>query len=90
MVVLMVRHPGVFTHYLWLLAESLGMPGIVGPLIGWGIVIVPLAFLLSWMLLSVRGLRFAGRLLGGAGRGCRQLAVRLAVPNRPSQGARDG
>jgi hypothetical protein len=81
--VLMVLHPGVFTQYLWLLAESLGIPGIIGPLIGWGIVIVPLAFLLSWMLLSVRVLRVAGRLLAGAGRGCRQLAVRLAVPDRP-------
>ncbi|HEX5078050.1 MAG TPA: hypothetical protein VFV80_02790 [Geminicoccaceae bacterium] len=79
---LMVLHPGVFSQYLWVLAESLGMPGIVGPLIGWGIVIVPLAFLLSWMLLSVRLLRFAGRLLGGAAHGCRQLAVRLAVPDR--------
>jgi hypothetical protein len=82
LVVLMVLHPGVFTHYLWLLAESLGIPGIIGPLIGWGIVIVPLAFLLSWMLLSVRLLRFAGWLLAGAARGCRQLAVRLAVPDR--------
>jgi hypothetical protein len=78
LVVLMVLHPGVFTHYLWLLAESLGMPGIVGPLIGWGIVIVPLAFLLSWMLLSVRLLRFAGWLLAGAARGCRHLAERAA------------
>jgi hypothetical protein len=82
LVVLMVLHPGVFTHYLWLFASSLGIPGIIGPLIGWGIVIVPLAFLLSWMLLSVRLLRFAGRLLAGAGHGCRQLAVRLAVPDR--------
>jgi hypothetical protein len=82
LVVLMVLHPGVFTHYLWLLAESLGIPGIIGPLIGWGIVIVPLAFLLSWMLPSVRLLRFAGWLLAGAARGCRQLAVRLAVPDR--------
>ena len=82
LVVLMVLHPGVFTHQLWLLAESLGIPGIIGPLIGWGIVIVPLAFLLSWMLLSVRLLRLAGWLLAGAARGCRQLAVRLAVPDR--------
>jgi hypothetical protein len=82
LVALMVLHPGVFTHYLWLLASSLGIPGIIGPLIGWGIVIVPLAFLLSWMLLSVRLLRFAGRLLAGAGHGCRQLAIRLAVPDR--------
>ncbi len=80
--VLMVLHPGVFTHQLWLLAESLGLPGIIGPLIGWGIVIVPLAFLLSWMLLSARLLRFAGWLLAGAARGCQQLAVRLAVPDR--------
>jgi hypothetical protein len=78
LLVLMVLQPGVFTHYLWLLAESLGIPGIIGPLIGWGIVIVPLAFLLSWMLLSARLLRFAGWLLAGTARGCRQLAVRLA------------
>jgi hypothetical protein len=82
LVVLMVLHPGVFTQYLWLLAESLGIPGIIGPLIGWGIVIVPLAFLLSWMLLSSRLLRFAGWLLAGTARGCRQLAIRLAVPDR--------
>jgi hypothetical protein len=82
LVVLMVLHPGVFTHYLWLFASSLGIPGIIGPLVGWGIVIVPLAFLLSWMLLSARLLRFAGRLLAGAAHGCRQLAVRLAVPDR--------
>ena len=82
-VVLMVLHPAVFTQYLWLLAESLGMPGIIGPLIGWGIAIVPLAFLLSWMLLSARLLRFAGWLLAGAAFGCRRLAVRLAVPDRP-------
>jgi hypothetical protein len=41
-------------------------------------VIVPLAFLLSWMLLSVRLLRFAGWLLAGAARGCRHLAERAA------------
>ena len=75
---LLVLHPGVFTHYLWVLAESLGMPGILGPIIGWGIVVVPLAFLLSWMLLSVRLLRFGGWLFAGAARGCRYLAVRLA------------
>ena len=57
---LMVLHPGVFTHYLWLLAENLGMPGILGPVIGWGIVILPLSFLLTWMLLSARLLRLAG------------------------------
>jgi hypothetical protein len=80
--VLMVLHPGVFTQYLWLLAESLDIPGIIGPLIGWAIVIVPLSFFLSWMLLSVRLLRFAGWLLTAAARGCRQLGVRLAVPDR--------
>jgi hypothetical protein len=75
---LMVLHPAVFTHYLWILAESLGMPGILGPIIGWGIVIVPLAFLLSWMLFSVRLLRFVGWLFAGAARACRHLATRLA------------
>jgi hypothetical protein len=72
---LMVLHPAVVTNYLWLLAESLGVPGILGPIIGWGIVLVPLAFLLSWMLLSVRLLRFAGWLLAGTARGCRYLAA---------------
>jgi hypothetical protein len=80
--VMMVRHPGVFTQYFWRLAESLGIPGIIGPLIVWGIAIVPLAFLLSWMLLSVRVLRFSGWLLASAARGCRKLTVRLAVPDR--------
>jgi hypothetical protein len=82
LVALMVLHPGVFTHYLWLLAESLGMPGILGPIIGWGIVIVPLALILSWMLLSARLLRVAGRLFGGAARGCQHLATRLAAVDR--------
>jgi hypothetical protein len=72
---LMVLHPALITHYLWILAESLGMPGILGPLIGWGIVLVPLAFVLSWMLLSARLLRFAGWLFAGAARGCRYLAA---------------
>jgi hypothetical protein len=61
------------------LAESLGIPGILGPIIGWGIVMVPLAFLLSWLLLSARLLRFAGWLFAGAARGCRHLAARLAA-----------
>jgi hypothetical protein len=79
LVALMVLHPVVFTHYLWILAESLGVPGILGPIIGWGMVIVPVAFLLSWMLLSVRLLRLVGWLCAGAARGCQYLAVRLAV-----------
>ncbi|MGH6898356.1 MAG: hypothetical protein ACREJ5_17690 [Geminicoccaceae bacterium] len=79
LVALMVWHPDVFTHYLWILAENLGMPGILGPIIGWGIVVVPLAFLFSWMLLSVRLLRFAGWICAGAARGCRHLAMRLAA-----------
>jgi hypothetical protein len=79
---LMVLHPAVFTHYLWILAESLGVPGMLGPIIGWGIVIVPLAFFLSWMLLSVRLLRFTGWLFAGAARGCRHLATRLAAVKR--------
>jgi hypothetical protein len=78
LVALMVLHPAVFTHYLWLLAEGLGVPGMLGPIIGWGIVVVPLAFLFSWMLLSVRLLRFAGWLFAGAARACRHLATRLA------------
>ena len=73
---LMVLHPTVFTHYFWVLAESLGVPGVLGPIIGWGIIVVPLAFLLSWMLMSVRLLRFAGWLFAGAARGCRYLAAR--------------
>jgi hypothetical protein len=79
---LMVLHPTVFTNYLWILAESLGLPGMLGPIIGWGIVIVPLAFFLSWMLLSVRLLRFAGWLFAGAARGSRHLAARLAAVER--------
>ena len=75
LVALMVLHPVVFTHYLWLLAESLGLPGMLGPIIGWGIVMLPLAFLLSWVLLSARLLRFAGWLFAGAARGCRFLAA---------------
>ena len=31
LVALMVLHPAVFTHYLWLLAESLGFPGHARP-----------------------------------------------------------
>jgi hypothetical protein len=76
---LMVLHPGVFTHYLWILADGLGIPGVLGPIIGWGIVIVPLAFLVSWMLLSVRLLRLAGWLFAGLARACQQLAIRLAA-----------
>jgi hypothetical protein len=75
LVALMVLHPGVFTHYLWVLAETLGIPGILGPLVGWSIVLVPLAFLLTWMLLSVRVLGFAGWLFAALARGCRQLAA---------------
>ncbi|MGH6901674.1 MAG: hypothetical protein ACREIR_02935 [Geminicoccaceae bacterium] len=83
LVALVVLHPGVFTHYMWVLAESLGIPGILGPIIGWGILVVPLAFVLSWMLLSVRLLRFAGWLCAGAARGCRYLAARLAPADHP-------
>jgi hypothetical protein len=75
LIALMVLHPAVFTHYLWLLAETLGLPGMLGPIIGWGIVLVPLAFVLSWMLLSARLLRFVAWLLAGAARGCRYLAA---------------
>jgi hypothetical protein len=80
---LVVLHPGVFTHYLWVLAEGFGLPGIVGPIVGWGIVIVPLAFLLSWLLLSARLLLFAGWLFAGAARGCQRLAGRLATVGEP-------
>jgi len=76
---LMVLHPGVFTHYLWVVAESLGIPGILGPIIGWGIVLVPLSFLLTWLLLSVRLLRLAGSIFIGLARACQHLAVRLAA-----------
>lgn len=71
---LMVLHPGVFTHTLWVLAESVGLPGLVGPLAGWGIVVVPLAFLASWLLLSVRALRLVGWACGGIARGALRLA----------------
>jgi hypothetical protein len=76
-VALMVLHPQVFTHMLWLLAEGVGLPGVLGPLVGWGVVVVPFAFLASWLLLSARALRLAGRALGGAARGCHRLVVRL-------------
>lgn len=79
LVALMVLHPGVLTHYLWILAESLGMPGILGPIIGWGIVLIPLCFVLSWMLLSTRLLRLVGWLFAGVARGCQRLAGRLAA-----------
>ena len=82
LVALMVLHPTVFTHYLWVLAESLGVPGVLGPIIGWGIIVVPLAFLLSWMLMSVRLLCFAGWLFASAASGCRYFANRLAVAER--------
>jgi len=79
LIALMALHPAVFTHYAWILAASLGLPGILGPIVAWGIVILPLSFLLSWMLLSVRVLRLTGWLLGGAARGCQRLAMRLAA-----------
>jgi hypothetical protein len=82
LVALMVLHPGVFTHYLWVLAESLGVPGILGPLIGWSIVLVPLAFLLTWLLFSVRLIRLAGWAFAGLGRGCQRLATGLAAASR--------
>ena len=72
---LMALHPGVFTHYLWVLAESVGVPGILGPIIGWGVVVLPLSFLLTWLLLSARLLRLAGSLLGALARGCQRLAA---------------
>jgi hypothetical protein len=75
LVALMVLHPAVFTHYLWVLAESLGLPGILGPLAGWSIVLVPLAFLLTWLLFSARLLRFAGWLFAALARGCGHLAA---------------
>jgi hypothetical protein len=75
LVALMVLHPGVFTHYLWVLAESLGIPGILGPLVGWSIVLVPLAFLLIWLLFSVRLLCISGWLFAAWARGCRYLAA---------------
>jgi hypothetical protein len=82
LVALLVLHPGVFTHYLWVLAESLGVPGILGPLVGWSIVLVPLAFLLTWLLLSVRLIRLAGWGFAGLGRGCQRLATGLAAASR--------
>jgi hypothetical protein len=78
----LVLHPSVVTYYLWLLAESLGVPGILGAIIGWAIVILPLAFLLSWMLLSVRFLGLTGRIFAAAARGCQRLASRLAASDR--------
>jgi hypothetical protein len=75
LVALMVLHPGVFTHYLWVLAENLGIPGVLGPLVGWGIVLAPLAFLFTWMLFSVRVLGFAAWLFAALARGCRHLAA---------------
>ena len=78
---LMVLHPAVFTHYLWIWPRAWA-PGMLGPIIGWGIVIVPLAFFVSWMLMSVRLLRFTGWLFAGAARGCRHLATRLAAVER--------
>ena len=77
--VLMIGYPGVFTHTMWVLFESLGLPGILGPIIGWSIVIVPLAFVLSWALLSVRLLRFVARLLARLAWGCQVVAGRLAA-----------
>jgi hypothetical protein len=79
LIALMALHPTVFTQYAWILAQSLGIPGILGPIVGWSIVLVPLSFLLSWLLLSVRVLRLSGWLLGGAARGCQRLAARLAA-----------
>jgi hypothetical protein len=79
LVALMALHPSVFTHYAWLLAESLGAPGILGPVVGWGVVLLPLSFLLSWLIVSVRALRLAGWLFAGLARGCRRLAIRLAA-----------
>jgi hypothetical protein len=74
LVALLVLHPQVFTHTLWVLAESLGLPGVLGPLVGWGLVVLPVAFLVSWLLLSVRVLGAAAWALGLAARGCRRLA----------------
>jgi hypothetical protein len=82
LVALLVLHPGVFTHYLWLLAESLGMPGILGPIIGWGMVMLPLAFVLSWVLLSTRLLRFVAWLLAGAAHVLRYLVAPPAADHR--------
>jgi hypothetical protein len=79
LIALMALHPSVFTHYAWVLAESLGVPGILGPIVGWSLVLLPLCFLLSWLMLSVRFLGLAGRLFAGLARGCRRLAMRLAA-----------
>ena len=78
---LMALHPGVFTHYAWIMAQGLGVPGILGPIVGWSIVILPLSFLMSWLLLSVRVLRLTGSLFAGLARGCQRLAVRVASAN---------
>ena len=50
--------------------------------------LLPLSFLLTWLLLSVRLLRLAGWLLGRAARGCQRLALRLSGTDRadPRQG----
>ena len=74
LVALMVLHPGVFTHYLWALADFSPAFPIPGPLVGWSIVLTPLAFLVTWMLFSARLLRFAGWLFAALARGCRHLA----------------
>jgi hypothetical protein len=81
LVALMALHPSVFTHYAWILAEGLGVPGILGPIVGWSLVLLPLSFLLSWLILSVRTLGLAGWLFAGLARGCRRLAMRLAAAN---------
>jgi hypothetical protein len=88
LLVLLALHPGVFTHALWVVAEGLGLPGILGPIIGWGVVLMPLSFLLIWLLLSARLLRIAGWLLGRGARGCQLLAHRLSDTCRaePRQG----
>jgi hypothetical protein len=82
LIALLALHPDVFTHALWVLAEGLGMPGILGPIIGWGLLLLPLSFLLTWLLLSARLLRIAGWLLGRAARGCQLLAPRLSGTDR--------
>jgi hypothetical protein len=85
---LLVLHPNAFTHALWVLAEGLGMPGILGPIIGWGVVLLPLSFLLTWLLLSARLLRIVGWLLGRGARGCQLLALRLSGTDRADPGRR--
>jgi hypothetical protein len=79
LVALMALHPSVFTHYAWIIAEGLGAPGILGPIVGWSLVLLPLSFLLSWLILSVRTLGLAGWLFAGLARSCRRLAMRLAA-----------